>query len=135
MSKMFDFPTRKTSLITKRIKELKIIVPAGMLPAEAYQNYLVRKLRKTNANILMYQYQTQNCNIQLGRRYKLERELGIKSLRLYQHVDARDIEVEGMMRLDNFISFVPAGKEIKSSDWRKFKDIKDIINYKYKDKE
>lgn len=118
--------------LAEKIMELMIIVPKGTTLRQAYTDYLINKLRKTNMNIFRFQFMTRNCNVQLHKRFELEKELGITSKRLYQHVEERMEEDNGVEYRDVFVAFTPfKGDAVKKKDWRKFLTPDDVIGYKY----
>jgi len=115
------------------LKELMIVMPEGASLRETYNEYLKNKIRKTNANIHRFQFMKKNCDVQLKKRFELEKELGLKTKRLYSFTDERLTEDNGVEYRDIFVAFVPgsAPSKVRKKDFRKFLTPKDIEEYVY----
>ena len=118
------------------LKELMIVMPEGASLRETYTEYLKNKLRKVNANVHRFQYMKKNCDVQLKKRYDIQKELGIKKAkRLYSYTDERLVEDNGVEYRDVYVAFVPSTipskAKVRKKDWRKFLTPKDVDEYVY----
>ena len=125
--------TRTDEELGEILKELMIVMPEGASLRETYNEYLKNKIRKTNANIHRFQFMKKNCDVQLKKRFELEKELGLKTKRLYSFTDERLTEDNGVEYRDVFVAFVPgsAPSKVRKKDFRKFLTPKDIEEYVY----
>ena len=125
--------TRKDAELGKILKELMVVMPEGASLQDTYTEYLKNKLIKTNANIHRFQYMKKNCDVQLKKRFELEKELGIKSKRLYSFTEERLTEEDGIEFRDVYVAFITssAPSKVRNKDWRKFLTPKDVDEYTY----
>lgn len=127
--KIEETPGNTEEELLMKLTELTVIIPKGVTPKEAYAQYLRNKIKKINANIHRFQYMKKNCDAQFKKRFELEKELGIKTKRLYSFTEERLTEEDGVEYRDVYVAFVP-GKP-KKKDWRKFLTPKDVEDYIY----
>jgi len=119
--------------LLKILKDLTVHIPEDSSLRDLYTDYLKNKIRKTNANIHRFQYMKRNCDAQLKKRFELEKELGLKTKRLYSFTDERMEEIDGVEYRDIYVALVPssAPSKVRKKDWRKFLYPKDVDEYAY----
>ena len=125
--------THTEAELWKKLNELMVPIPKDGNLREIYTKYLKNKLRKTNANIHRFQYMKKNCDAQLKKRFELEKELGIKSKRLYSFTEERMTEEDGVEFRDVYTAFITssAPSKVRKKDFRKFLTPKDVDGYTY----